>query len=78
MRGLCRLDGDTQEVSYHGHSIDVLLTKHRLKKQQCTLGEKGATADSRGVCVCEGGCMDIRRHEVRAEKMRGSGERLTS
>lgn len=35
-----RLDGDTQEGSYHGHRIDVLLTKQGLKKQHCTLGKR--------------------------------------
>lgn len=73
-----RLHGDTREVSYHGHSIEVLLTEQRLKKQHCTLGKREPQQGDRTVCVYGLGCMDIRRQEMRAEKMRGSGGRLTS
>lgn len=85
MRGLCLRDHvrsgwmETQEVSYPGHSIDVLLTKQWLKTQHCTLGKRESQQSGRRnaeKCLHVGG--GIRRHEMRAEKMRRSGKRLTS
>lgn len=61
--------GDTQKgSSYHGNRIDVLLTKQRLKKQNCTLGKSWKQGDKE-VCVCVLGEED-EYMETRNEKRR--------
>lgn len=79
--------GSTMEtprnVAYHGQCTDVLLTKQWLKKQHCTLREKGATSSRRSreaemsVWKSAKGWGEDRK--MRAEKMMGDQEgRLSS